>query len=467
MTFGFMFWDLTFFSVFTLALTIFLIVNRKKIGREGPIFLYRTKIGLKVIDWISKKFEKPLKLMSYVIIGLGYVFMAIMIYLLIKLVLVFMRPEYVQAIKIPPLMPFIPYLPQMFKIDWLPPLYFTYWIVITAVIAFVHEGFHGIYARLYNIKIKSTGFGFLGPIPTFFVEPDEKQIQKSKKFNQLAILSAGVFGNMLAALIFFLILILFFTLAYAPAGASFNTYAYSSIPITVLANATIYSGLNLQLDGINMTEISLDDRHYFVWTTHIQNFKNYTEGYIYAYQDYPAIHAKLQGAISKVNSISVVNHEGLKLQLDKLIPGATVSIETKNKTGSQNYTLKLGADYSNESRAVLGIGVLRPEVSGIKGAVYKIMTLFKNPAIYYEPKFNFALAEFLYYLIWWIVLVNIGTALFNILPVAIADGGRFWYLTIWAITKSEKIARRAFKISSGIILAVFLFLMVLWAIGIV
>jgi hypothetical protein len=60
--------------------------------------------------------------------------------------------------------------------------YFTYWIVAIALVAIFHEGFHGIFARFYNIKIKSTGFGFLGPFLAFFVEQDDKQMQKAKPF---------------------------------------------------------------------------------------------------------------------------------------------------------------------------------------------------------------------------------------------------------------------------------------------
>jgi membrane-associated protease RseP (regulator of RpoE activity) len=49
------------------------------------------------------------------------------------------------------------------------------------------------------------------------------------------------------------------------------------------------------------------------------------------------------------------------------------------------------------------------------------------------------------------------------LPVGIFDGGRFFYLTILALTGKEKTARRAFAFSTYFILFVILVLMFFWA----
>jgi len=457
-------YDIAFLVLFCIIAGLVLIIHRKKVGREGPIFLYRTQIGIKIIDKISKKYPKTLNALSYVIIFAGYILTAMMIWLLVQIVWLFSKPEYVQMIKIPPLMPFIPYLPQLFKVEWLPPLYFTYWIVITAVVAIAHEGFHGIYARLYNIKIKSTGFGFLGPIMTFFVEPDEKAMKKAKPRHQMAMLGAGVFGNLLCAAVFFFILLLFFSLAYTPSGALFNTYSYSTIPITAAANASVGTD-KIILDGMNLTQITFENHSFYIWENHLQTYKDYETGLINIYQDMPALHAKLNGAISAINDVQVKTSTELGTQLEKYKPGDSVTIETKNKTGTTEYKLVLGEDYDKKGRAVLGIGVLMPKTTGVKGFLYKIMNSFRDPTVYYEPKADSNLIEFVYYLVWWIVLVSFGMALFNILPLAIADGGRFWYLNVLALTGSKKIAEKTYKATTGIILAIFILLMVFWAIG--
>ena len=57
-----------------------------------------------------------------------------------------------------------------------------------------------------------------------FVEPDEKEMEDKPKYQQLAVLSAGVFTNLILAVLFFLLLSVFFLYAYVPAGAIFNTY---------------------------------------------------------------------------------------------------------------------------------------------------------------------------------------------------------------------------------------------------
>ncbi len=50
-------------------------------------------------------------------------------------------------------------------------------------------------------------------------------------------------------------------------------------------------------------------------------------------------------------------------------------------------------------------------------------------------------------------MVCFSIALVNMLPVGIFDGGRFFYLTILAITKKEKIAKKAFSIITYLFLA--------------
>ncbi|MEK6907553.1 MAG: M50 family metallopeptidase, partial [Nanoarchaeota archaeon] len=72
---------------------------------------------------------------------------------------------------------------------------------------------------LYNLKIKSSGFAFLGPILAAFVEPDEKEMIKKPKKQQLSILAAGPFSNILLA---FLIL-LFFNFIFLPLQSNFFT----------------------------------------------------------------------------------------------------------------------------------------------------------------------------------------------------------------------------------------------------
>jgi len=271
-------YDIILLILFVLFVSLFLYRNRKNLKRDGLLFLYKTKWGIKLIDKTAKKFPKTLKNLSYVSIGVGYLLMAGMLYLFGKIVWVYISaPEIVREIKVPPITPLIPYLPQAFKLDFLPPFYFIYWIVVLAVIAISHEFAHGIFMRRYNIKIKSTGFGFFPFfLPIFlaaFVEQDEKSMVKASRFQQKAVLAAGTFANILTAILFFAIMILFFSLAFSPAGVSFENpygmenYAYGIVGIgnitaingTQLLNPS-YQGILNSIKDEKMQKIEMENR---------------------------------------------------------------------------------------------------------------------------------------------------------------------------------------------------------------
>ncbi|HUS51125.1 MAG TPA: hypothetical protein VMZ91_13235, partial [Candidatus Paceibacterota bacterium] len=176
---NFIIYDISLLVLFVMFVSIFLYRKKKNLKKEGLLFLYRTRWGIRLIKRIGEKYKKTLKVLSYVSIGLGYSLMATMLYLFGKIVWIYaFRQDIVRAVKVPPIMPLIPYLPQIFKLDFLPPFYFIYWILIIAVIAIVHEFAHGIFASSNKIKIKNTGFGFFPFfLPIFlaaFVELDEK-----------------------------------------------------------------------------------------------------------------------------------------------------------------------------------------------------------------------------------------------------------------------------------------------------
>jgi hypothetical protein len=180
-----MFWDLTLMAIFVIAISIFLYVRRKRIKREGLLLLYHTKWGVKFIDRFGKKHKKFLKVLSYISVILGYILMILMIYLFVQILWVYIfEANIVKTIKLPPITPLIPYLPQIFQLNFLPPFYFSYWIIILAIVAITHEFFHGIFARSFDVKTKTTGFGFFPFFfPVFlaaFVNLDEKMMEKRK-----------------------------------------------------------------------------------------------------------------------------------------------------------------------------------------------------------------------------------------------------------------------------------------------
>jgi membrane-associated protease RseP (regulator of RpoE activity) len=363
-------------------------------------------------------------------------------------------------------MPLIPYLPGLFKITWLPPFYFTYWIIAIALIAIFHEGFHGIFAKFNNVRIKSTGFGFLGPFLAFFVEQDDKQMTKKKIFPQLTILGAGVFANVLLGIIFFILMIFFFNMAYSPVGVNFDTYTYSVAPISSLIFSNVTPTSNL---GNNYTQVSYNNQSYLLDQASLNTSLSSNLTIIYPVE--PAIINDLRGAIISINKKPIKSTQDISFILDQLSPGDKIELETKyvdekGEVQILNFSFELGTDYSNESRAILGIGHLQYKTTGLKGFLGKMFYSFKDPALEYEPKSNPEFTLFIYNLFWWIVLINFSVALTNMLPMGIFDGGRFFYLTILGITKKKKVAEFCFKWVTKIILLVFLVLMLLWVWGI-
>ena len=481
---GFFYYDLTFLIIFTLGVVLFLYKRRGNLKREGVMYLYRTQVGIKFIDYVGNKYKKTLKFLGYLAVISGYILMVSMLYLLGQIAYIYIsKPEIVRAIKIPPLMPLVPYLPSMFKIDFLPPFYFTYWIIAIAVIAIFHEFAHGVYAKLYGIKVKTTGFGFLGPFLAAFVEPDEKQMLKKPKMQQITILSAGTFTNLVLAIIFFLLLSLFFVLTYAPAGAIFNTYtpgivnvkdiqkidgmsidnASNEALLAIIDKNNITSDLILGSKNSTtpLTKVIVNNKSYFITIENLKEQLAAGGSQIGLYEDLPAINVGLVGVIIEVDGNIIKTHSGLAKVLDNYKVGDKVKIKTKYNDKILEYNLTLGEDPNKKGRAVLGIGIINQNTRLI-GKISEFFNFFKKQGTYYEPRFNTNFIIFIYNLIWWLALVNISVALMNMLPVALFDGGRMFMLTIAGITGSEKVGEIVFKVMTYIILGIFLLLMLGW-----
>ncbi len=186
--------DILFALIFYGIILFLFFKYREKFEVQSKIFvMYKTTWGLKLMDRIAKKFPNALHLISYISITIGFIGMAAIVTFLIF--------GTAKLITVPESQPVLsPVLPGV-KIPGLPVLSFWHWIISILLVAVIHESFHGIYARLNNIKVKSSGFAFLGPILAAFVEPDAKQLERSSKHAQLSVLSAGAFSNIVMGIV--------------------------------------------------------------------------------------------------------------------------------------------------------------------------------------------------------------------------------------------------------------------------
>ena len=308
--------DYVLMILFALVMTLILVINRKKVELQKLLFpilyliMYKTTWGLKKMDSIAKKLKKYRNPLSYTSITLGFIGMILMTTLFLISVYKYFFVE--KAAVVSPLLPgaTIPGLPQ---------LSFVHWIIAIFVLATVHEFSHGIFARMYDIKIKSSGFAFFGIllpiIPAAFVEPDEKEMETKSKKARLSVLSAGTFSNFIFAGIFFLVL----SLIMAPLTA----------PLTVQEGVMI----------INTTEGGA------AFTAGVQSGE----------------------IITRINNVEINTIEDLTATLDKTIPYEKLTLETKNNT----YQLVLGENPNDKESGYMGVN-LGTKVGLNQGIVNKV-----------------------------------------------------------------------------------------------
>lgn len=466
---SFVAYDLTFLIICCLAFGIFLYKNKHNLKRQGLLYLYPTKVGIKFIDSFTKKYNKLLRSSEYVIIACGYILMISMIWMIISFSYTYISsPFLAAALKIPVLTPLIPYLPSLFHLNFLPEFYFTYWIIIIALIAIPHEFAHGIYARLNKIKVHSTGFGFLGPFLAAFVEPDEKKMQKSSTKAQLSVLAAGTFANVLITIIGAIFLWLFFVLVFTPAGIAFNSYAISPVNISEVSAINGVSTLDMSdflfSTNTSFLNVSANNKTYFVEPAALSYAISNKLPYLAAYDNSPAFNAKLSGSIISVGGKSTKSYSDLKDALSSYSPNDQVTITTRADNGSISSKEIVLSD--KDGKAFLGVGVLPVQSrSGPMGWLYNIISKIKDPTLTYDSRMG-DLGWFIYNLLWWSVIISLSVALVNMLPVGIFDGGRFFYLTVLAITSNKKLSQRLFSASTWLFIALVVLLMIKWVFAI-
>ncbi len=284
--------DLILIFVFYGILLIYFLKNRDKFEIQNKVFaLYKTKLGLKFMDDIAKRHPKFLKYFGYVGIFFGYIGMVFIFYFLIQGTYQLLFVEGARP-SVAPVLPGV-------KIKGLPVLSFWHWIIAILFIATIHEFWHGVYARLAGIKIKSSGFAFLGPILAAFVEPDEKQLSKKSAAQQLSVLSAGPFINIVSGILIFLISLLIV-----------NPFANTLIDREGIEIIDLQEGFPADNAGINIGE-----------------------------------------EIISINNVVVNNINNFTEQLNNILPGEKINIQTNNS----NYTLVTSVHPNDENEGYLGI----------------------------------------------------------------------------------------------------------------
>lgn len=461
---GFVQYDIAFMTLFILIFLVFVITRKHNLHREGLLFLYKTKLGIRFIEWTAKKFHKIMRPLEYIVITCGYILMAGAIWVVVDIAYIYIRSPFIaEVVSAPPVFPIFPYFTEFFNLEsFFPPFYFTYFVIVIAIIAVSHEFSHGIFARLNNVKIHSTGFAFLGPFLGAFVEQDDKQMNKAPKFAQLSILAAGTFANIVMTVIFALLMWWFFVSTFVPVGVNFDAYSFEVLPMKNLSYQGVpVTSLNASLIPANESNLALafGNQTYYTRPDALKSSIAQKAELIMVFEDSPAFKEKLTGAITEISGNKVTSHEELRSVIQTNKPGDNVNIKALQKDGTiKDYNIVLA---NKDGKPYLGITTLSRERGGAFSGLYKLIYSIKDPQIEYQSKIG-DFGMFIYNLLWWIVILNLLVAFTNMLPVGIFDGGRFFYLTIWGITKSEKVGGKAFAISTWAILVIVALMMVRW-----
>lgn len=284
-------WTLLFYAGILLLIFIF----RKKLTQEGISFLLRTKLGLKLMDKISSKHRTVVKIYGYIAIVFAFIGFFVFLYLLYPMV----RDTILGTTDLPGAGPFVPGF-EIAGTGIKIPLIIG-WIALL-IIMIVHEFSHGVVARAYDQKVKSSGVGVVGPFPVAFVELDELKIAKQPHRVQHSIFAAGPFSNIL---LFFICIGLMIGTAYLDT----NITSINGIKIGTMQNET----LPAYIAGLPKDVI-----------------------------------------VTNVNGASISKIQDLEFELEKLNPGdyANLTIDS-----GETYSLKTISNPINESKAYLGIWI--------------------------------------------------------------------------------------------------------------
>jgi len=188
---------------FLLILSILVIIDRKNIKFKYGVMIRRTKKGKKLIYEIGKKYKKILRKVGTVGIFVSVVASIVSFYFMLNSSYsILTKPGKAE----PGVRFIIPKVPSEVACTYALCVPFWYWIIGVLTVLLCHELMHAFVARAEDIKISSFGLLSLLVLPGAFVEPDEKQLKKSKSSTKLKIYAAGSFGNLIAVLIATLIL---------------------------------------------------------------------------------------------------------------------------------------------------------------------------------------------------------------------------------------------------------------------
>lgn len=207
--------------IFYIVIFLLIYFNKEKFDIQARfIALYKTRIGLRLMEKLATKYRELFRLLGYIGVGVGFVAMVVIFFQLVS--------NLIKLVMVPGTTPGVGLVIPGVHIPG-SPIFVPFWfgIISIFIVVVVHEFGHGIIAKAHDIKIKSSGFLMFGPLPGAFVEPDEKQLSKKSDITQYSVFAAGPFSNILLALLAMALFLWVFTplqnIITEPIGISFES----------------------------------------------------------------------------------------------------------------------------------------------------------------------------------------------------------------------------------------------------
>ena len=345
--------------VFFAFLGVLIYRDRKNIDFKYILFMRRTKRFTNLIDRIARISPLFWKAVGSLAVFICFIAMIYGTYILIQTAYL----VYIGVITQPGLQLALP-IPssQMSVGPGFIGIPFWIWIITVAIILIPHEAFHGVIARAQKIKLKSVGLLLLAIFPGAFVEPDEKQVKKSKLITKMRIFAAGTFINLSIGI---LVIILAQFFIWSP---NINGIVVTNVNQTSPAGyAGIQQGTIIESIGNQKTTMEFSDYSFLVLTISNSTSENIT---------------------NVLSSLIVFK------SLSRYKPGDFVTL----KTSSGNYNLSLGE---------------HPQIKGFPYIGISSMVNAKDTSMFL----------FIFPLLGMIASLSIFVGIFNILPLHPLDGG--------------------------------------------
>jgi len=393
--------------------------NRLRAEVKLPLVLIHTPFGLEFFDKVAK--TRAAKVYADFNTYLMPAITALAIFLIIgSLTVLFANSSAREGVRgvgpaanllIPGLNPYLP-----ITYGWLA-------LIITIII---HEAGHGIVARVYNIRVDSTGIVLLLGIPIgAFVNIERDELNKATLKQKSAVLTAGPLNNMILA------------------GASLLALYFVISTLTPLPpspNAPQFGVMVVNINGGSLAEsvgMKPDSVIQFIHGRQINSLEDLSN--------------TLRSSLGKTISITWIDMSGNAITRQVTLPSAV-----------------------EPGKGILGVGVA-PLTRDAHGVLDRYKSAFgQNPlalllpptmqqgaipysdlmAARYESTVFGSMFAPIANMLFWLWFINFNVGIFNALPIGPLDGGQLYGALIEQKTKSKTLAKNASMLLTVVMAAI-------------